>query len=100
MQRFVYVSNVTHASDLADIEDLFLMVGDIKNKKIEMIPESGHRLGFGVFEMSTSQQARDCVERFNGTVNEGKQLSLSYIRPKKRAVTSSIKEATKKTKLR
>lgn len=85
MSTTLYVSNVGREADLSEIEDLFLMVGDVKAQRIEHIPESGHRMEFGIFEMSTAQQATDCIERFNGkTINE-KQLAISSRRPKSRA---------------
>lgn len=96
MESFIYVSNVSNASELTALEDLFLTVGDVKNQKLEVIAESGHRMGFGVFEMSTRQQALDCVERFNGTINDGKQLAVTFIRPKRRPAPVPKKGAQKR----
>jgi len=84
MAKTLYVSNVGEASNLCAIEDLFTTVGDVDSRHVELIPESGHQLGFGVFEMSTEQQASDCVERFNGASMNGRQLAVVTERPKAR----------------
>lgn len=84
MRTLLYVSNVVEVADLSMLEDLFTTVGDVKAQHLELIPESGHRTEFGVFEMSTEQQAFDCVERFNGQTINGKQLAIVSERPKTR----------------
>jgi len=81
MRRILYVSNVEKVSDLGMLEELFTTVGDVESFRTEVIPESGHRMEFGVFEMSTEQQAADCVERFNGQTVNGRQLAIVSKRP-------------------
>jgi hypothetical protein len=96
MPSLIYVSNVGETGNLSAIEDLFLTVGDVKAQYLEMIPESGHRLSFGVFEMSTDQQAADCVERFNGYNMNGQRLGLVSERPKARPVVERPKKRASK----
>lgn len=84
MKRTLYVSNIGQQAKLCALEDLFTTVGDVESFRIEIIPESGHRLGFGVFEMSTEQQASDCVDRFNGSSLQGQVLAIVAGRPKVR----------------
>lgn len=86
MSAMLYVSNVSQPADLGAIEDLFITVGDVKARCIECIPESGHRMGFGIFEMSSAQQAADCIERFNGQLIDGRQFAIVSERPKSRPV--------------
>jgi hypothetical protein len=86
VRNIFYVSNVGQQADLCLLEDLFLTVGDVKAQHLELIPESGHRMEFGIFEMSTEQQAADCVERFNGHIFNGRSLVLVLDRPKTRPV--------------
>lgn len=74
------------------LEDLFMCVGDVQAQRLELIPESGQRLEFGVFEMSTEQQAADCVERFNGYSINGNQLAVVLERPKAKVVTKLKKK--------
>ncbi|NCN42202.1 hypothetical protein GW916_13245 [bacterium] len=96
LKNTIYVSNVASHAELSDLEDLFVTVGDIKTQSLEIIPESGHGMEFGVFEMFTEQQAKDCVERFNGSVNEGKQLSVTSFRPVRRPSIHFGKKGAKK----
>lgn len=72
-----------------------MTVGDVQGSSVEVIPESGHRLGFGVFEMSTEQQASDCIERFNGKNLNGKLVAIVSERPAKRR---TIKQEIRKPK--
>lgn len=91
MQKLLYVSNVAQVSDLSSLEDLFSTVGDVKAQHLELIPESGHRMEFGVFEMLTEQQALDCVERFHGETIDGRRLSVVSQRPKARPPVAAKK---------
>lgn len=84
MRRTIYVSNVGQTADLSSLQDLFTLVGDVTSKHLELIPESGHQASFGVFEMSTEQQASDCLERFNGSEHNGRRLIMITERPKPR----------------
>ncbi len=74
------------------LEDLFVTVGDVTAQHLELIPESGHRVEFGIFEMSTEQQAADCVERFHGQLMNGKHLAIVSERPKSRPVIAKSKK--------
>lgn len=86
MRNTLYVSNVAELGDLSVLEDLFTTVGDVRSQCLELIPESGHSMEFGIFEMSNNQQAADCIERFNGHTINGKQLAIVSERPKPRPV--------------
>ncbi len=95
MRNTLYVSNVGQAADLGALEDLFTTVGDVTAQHLELIPESSS-LSFGVFEMSTDQQAADCVERFHGQDMNGRQLAIVSGRPKPRPVPLPKKETRKR----
>lgn len=92
MRKILYVNNVSQMEDLCAIEDLLLTVGDVIERRFEVIPESGQNSSFGVFEMSTEQQAFDCVERFHGHVMAGKSLSIKSGRP---TMMSAVKSPRK-----
>jgi RNA recognition motif-containing protein len=96
VRTILYVSNVGHSADLSMLEDLFLTVGDVTTQRLELIPESGHSMEFGIFEMSTEQQAADCVERFNGLTINGKQLAIVSERPKLRPVIAKSKRESRR----
>jgi len=89
MTKTLYVTNVAHASDLGVLEDLFLTVGDIQRRHLELIPESSAQT-FGVFEMLTEQQAADCVLRFHGHDISGRRISVATGRPKARPVPAPV----------
>lgn len=81
MSCTLYISRVSEA-DLSALEDLFTTVGDVISRHVELIPESGHRTEFGVFEMATEQQTSDCMERFNGyRYSDNRFLSVVASRP-------------------
>lgn len=86
MTRVLYVSNVEKQTELCLIQDLFTTVGDVESQHLGFIPESGSKKEFGIFEMSTVQQAADCMERFHGQTLNGRQLSIVCERPKPRPI--------------
>ncbi len=85
MRKSLYVSQVGHASDLVELEDLFTTVADVHSQRLELIPESSSQT-FGVFEMGTEQEAVDCMERFNGHELNGRRLAIVCDRPKPRPI--------------
>lgn len=80
MRKTLYVARVGLASDLGQLEDLFMMVADVRSQRLELILEASPQ-PYGVFEMSTEQEASDCLERFHGSVFNGQRLSIVSERP-------------------
>lgn len=80
MSKTFYVSNLGQAMDLTKLEHFFTTVGDVESLRLVIQQESNR--GFGIVEMSTEQQAIDCIERFNGQVVIGQRLSVTANRPK------------------
>ena len=87
MRKTLYVARVGIASELATLEDLFVTVADVQSQRLEIIPESSAQ-PFGVFEMSSEQDASACVERFNGYELDGRCLSIVSERPKARVAAT------------
>lgn len=80
MRKTLYVARVGLASDLGQIEDLFVTVADVQSQRLELILEASPQ-PYGVFEMSTEQDASDCLERFHGSELNGKRLTIVSERP-------------------
>ncbi|NJL24426.1 MAG: hypothetical protein HC902_04165 [Calothrix sp. SM1_5_4] len=76
MSRTLYVRHSGQTLDMSAIEGLFTTVGDVEKTSIEAGPGSVVAALIGVFEMSTEQQASDCVDRFHCYVMNGQPLSV------------------------
>lgn len=62
--------------NLAELESLFTMVGDVERFSVETVPDAYKTTSIGVVEMATEQQAADCIERFHGQSALGQTLSV------------------------
>lgn len=99
-QKKLQVRNLSHSVESWELEDLFTTVGTVVSAKISKDPGSGLGLGIGFVEMSTEQEAADCVERFNGYPYLGQTLVVIEDRPhvpqKKRPVSKRSQAALNK----
>lgn len=74
MSSAVLISNLDLSIDSSDLEDMFSIVGNVCKATVMVDSVSGLSQGFATVEMSTPQEARDCVLHFNGQRKEGRVL--------------------------
>lgn len=58
------------------LEDMFSLVGTVRKAVIRIDVATGMSRGFGFVEMSTSEDARNCVLHFDGQKKEGSTLMV------------------------
>lgn len=56
------------------LEDMFTMIGNVLNAQVLLDTVSGVSCGLGLVEMSTEDEAHDCVRYFNGQVRDDHAL--------------------------
>jgi len=70
------VSNLPLDIDSSTLEDMFTMVGNVSKAAIEIDGTTGLSRGRGYVEMSTAQEAQNCIDHFNGQSKGGNRLAV------------------------
>ena len=81
MGNKLYVGNLSYSVDETALQTVFAEVGTVTSAKIIMDRDSGRSKGFGFVEMSTSQEAKDAIEKINGKEVDGRALTVNEARP-------------------
>jgi len=74
MTNTLRVSNLPLSFDSSTLEDMFTMIGNVRNAQILLEIVSGTSRRFGLVEMSTEDEALDCVRYFNGLTRDKNAL--------------------------
>lgn len=74
MGTSILISNLALSIDSSTLEHMFSLIGNVRKAVIQTDASSGLSRGFGIVEMSTSEEARDCVLHFNGQKKDGHTL--------------------------
>lgn len=74
MNTTVILSNLPLAMDSIALEDMFGAVGNVRKAHVLCDPFSGLSLGRGRVEMSTREEAENCVLHFNQQSFKGQRL--------------------------
>ena len=63
----LYVGSLPYQTTDQDLSDLFGQVGQVLSATVITDRDSGRSKGFGFVEMSDDQEARNAIDRLNGT---------------------------------
>ena len=77
----IYVGNLSYKMNDNDLEAVFAKFGAVKSAKIIMDKETGRSKGFAFVEMSSPDEAQNCIREFDGKEIEGRQVSISEAKP-------------------
>jgi RNA recognition motif-containing protein len=77
----LYVRNLGSSVDSSDLEDLFTMVGNVQSAQVVIDTLTGLSKCVGYVEMSTAQEAADCIQRFHNQPVSGQILSVAKDQP-------------------
>src|SRR6266404_7668072 len=77
----LYVRNLNSSVDSSDLEDIFTMVGNVQSAQVVIDTLTGLSKCVGYVEMSTVQEAADCIARFHNQPHEGQILSVAKDQP-------------------
>ena len=72
----LFVGNLRHNATNEDLRQLFSSLGEVVNVNIL------EGRGFGFVEMSTQEEAEKAIAALNGTVMEGRTLTVNQAKPK------------------
>jgi RNA recognition motif-containing protein len=81
MGKKLYVGNLPFSATEQVLLDTFSQCGTVESAKIITDRDSGRSKGFAFVEMSTEDEARTAIEKFDGADYEGRSLKVNEARP-------------------
>jgi RNA recognition motif-containing protein len=80
MGKKLYVGNLAFEVTDRDLEALFSQAGTCESVAVITDKFSGQSRGFGFVEMSSSAEAQNAIEQFNGQDLKGRSLKVNEAR--------------------
>ena len=77
----LYVSNLGHQITDESLRAVFATHGEVSSSKIIKDNSTGNSRGFGFVNMPNETEAQKAIEKINGTVINGRNLSVKEARP-------------------
>ena len=81
MEKKLYIGGLPYSTTDQSLQNLFSQEGSVTSARVITDRETGRSKGFGFVEMSTDDEARAAIERFNGTEFDGRRLTVNEARP-------------------
>ena len=88
MGKKLYVGNLPYSATEKSLSDMFSQVGSVESVKLITDRDTGRSKGFGFVEMSSDNEAATAITKFNGTDNEGRQMTVNEAKPQAPRETS------------
>ncbi|MBW8002179.1 MAG: RNA-binding protein [Planctomycetes bacterium] len=82
MGKKVYVGNISHDADEANLKTLFSMFGTVKRAYIVTDKRTGESKGFGFVEMSSEEDAQAAIKALDGKDCGGYTVKVSEAKGK------------------
>ena len=78
----IYVSNLVFKVGNEELKKLFTAYGTVSSAKVITDRETNKSRGFGFVEMENESEAQKAIKELNGSVFEGKSITVNEARPK------------------
>ncbi len=78
----VYVGNLAYTTSSDDLSEAFSAFGEVTSANVISDRDSGRSKGFGFVEMSDDAQAKEAIEKLNGTEMDGRTITVNEARPR------------------
>jgi cold-inducible RNA-binding protein len=78
----LYVGNITFNTTEQDLTNLFSEHGTVARAQIVTDRETGRSRGFAFVEMSSSEEAQNAIKALDGTMVEGRNLTVNVAKPR------------------
>ncbi|MGA2762686.1 MAG: RNA-binding protein [Spirochaetia bacterium] len=82
MNKKLYVGGLAYSVTDTQLAQLFESHGKVESAKVITDRESDRSRGFGFVEMSTQEEAEKAIASLNGTLLEGRNLTVNMSRPR------------------
>lgn len=81
MATNLFVGNLPYTFDETKLTDLFAQVGTVVSAKIISDKYSGRSRGFAFVQMSSDEETKKAIEKFNSFQVDGRALVVNEARP-------------------
>lgn len=78
----IYVSNLGFQIEDEDLKEFFTAYGEVTSAKVITDRETNRSRGFGFVEMPNDAEGEAAISKLNGSVVEGRSISVTVARPK------------------
>lgn len=82
MTKKLYVGNLSYTVNEDQLRTLFAQAGEISSVSVITDRYTGDSKGFAFVEMSTEDEAKEAIKRFNGYSLDNRNLNVSEARPR------------------
>ena len=82
MNKKLYVGGLAYSVTDAQLQQLFAGHGTVESAKVITDRETDRSRGFGFVEMGTQEEAEKAIAALNGTLLEGRNLTVNMSRPR------------------
>ena len=82
MSNNIYVGNLPWSYRDDKLKELFEEHGEVTDAKVIVARISGRRLGLGIVEMASGDEAAAAIEALNGYDAEGRELKVNEAKPR------------------
>jgi len=80
----IFVSNLGFHVESNDLKEFFAPYGEVTSSKVITDRETGRSRGFGFVEMPSDAAGNEAISKLNGSVVEGRAMSVNVARPKEK----------------
>lgn len=81
MAKKLYVGNLPYQVRDEDLKTAFGEHGTVESATVITDRETGRSKGFGFVEMSSDEEAQKCIEAFDGSDFQGRNLKVNEAKP-------------------
>ena len=78
MKKSLFVAGLDYSISDSALKDIFAAHGTVESAKVITDKFSGQSRGFGFVDMTTQQEAQQCVEALNNTTVSGRQIVVKF----------------------
>ena len=82
MNKKLYVGGLSYSVTDSQLQQLFASHGTVESAKVIMDRETDRSRGFGFVEMGTQEEAEKAIAALNGTLLEGRNLTVNMSKPR------------------
>jgi RNA recognition motif-containing protein len=82
MNKKLYVGGLAYSVTGAQLQQVFANHGKVESAKVITDRDSDRSRGFGFVEMGTQEEAEKAIASLNGTLLEGRNLTVNMSRPR------------------
>lgn len=82
MNKKIYVGGLAYSVTDSQLQQLFAAHGTVESAKVIMDRDTDRSRGYGFVEMSTQEEAEKAIAALNGTVHEGRNITVNISKPR------------------